>query len=159
MKGIHLHLSSLQQRQWVGWPFPTLSHLGWMSWKCTGALLSVRARHSLSPLHCGMASARSPGVCACSGPPWALRKIWESVGVGGEAEPWIYGLFAFSKWLDNEMTQVGSQELFQRASRNEKAGYTPKVLKRYFERCQCSSSNTHGGPGWPIRKGTVGGRG
>ena len=32
---MHLHLSSLQQKQWDVQPFPTLPQFGGMAWKCT----------------------------------------------------------------------------------------------------------------------------
>lgn len=47
-------------------------------------------------------------------------------------------------WLDNEMTQVGSQKLLQRVSKKEKAGHIPKLLKKYVERSP--HATPYGGP-------------
>lgn len=45
-------------------------------------------------------------------------------------------------WLDNEMTQVRSQTLFQRRLRKEKAGHVPKILKD----ARPPHQTLHGGP-------------
>ena len=110
---------------------------------------------SISPPHCSkVATHPSSWVRAYSGLQWSKPSLPKNLGENGGWEkklklcllPVVLVKEGTILWLVNEMTQVRSQKLFQRGLRKEKAGSIPEVLKKYLERCQSSSLNSHGGP-------------
>lgn len=137
-------------------PGPLLSGGAWVS--------------SESPPHQNeVSSASSPQAHACSGLQWPRPSNPEKSGRawGWEKKlnqgPALLTLAFFGLpqvvpvkegtilRLDNEMTQVGSQTLFQRELRKGKARHIPKLLK-YLEGIQSPTSQI---PWWAISTGTV----